>query len=157
MTKCDACRILYATNVAFRNRGSARERIPSRSVALRAPVPSSDLAPRAGLCPAGSTSPAGSASYSTIRKILERLEKKQASERVGKAARSVLYRARVGHAAIVRREIRRFLELMFDGAAVPLLAHLADMKALELEDLRALEQALSTGGASEPEPNEDAE
>lgn len=87
-------------------------------------------------------------SYSTVRKILERLEDKGAIERVGMDGRALIYRSRVGRAAMVRKEVARLLDALFDGAAAPLLSHLADMKALDLEDLRAVEQELA-GGASE--------
>jgi len=84
-------------------------------------------------------------SYSSVRKILERLEDKGAIERVGLAGRAVLYRSRVGRAAMIRKEIGRLLDSLFDGAAAPLLSHLADMKALDLDDLRELERMLESG------------
>ena len=81
-------------------------------------------------------------SYSTIRKIVERLEQKGAIERVRLDEKAVIYRAAIPRTAIVRHEIRRFLDVMFDGAAGPLVAHLADMDAVSLDELKNLERQL---------------
>ena len=81
-------------------------------------------------------------SYSTIRKIMERLEQKGAIERVRLDEKAVIYRAAIPRTAIVRHEIRRFLDVMFDGAAGPLVAHLADMDAVSLDELKSLERRL---------------
>jgi BlaI family penicillinase repressor len=87
----------------------------------------------------------GGPSYSTIRKIVERLEQKGAIARVRLDDKAVIYRAAVPRTAVVRREIRRFLDVMFDGAAGPLVAHLADMDAVGLEELKSLERQLEKG------------
>ena len=84
-------------------------------------------------------------SYSTIRKIVERLEQKGAIERVRLDEKAVIYRAAVPRTAVVRHEIRRFLDVMFDGAAGPLVVHLADMHAVSLEELKRLEGQLEKG------------
>lgn len=82
-------------------------------------------------------------SYSTVRKIFERLEQKGAIWRAGKDGRAVLYRSRVSRAGMVRKEIGRLLDSLFDGAGAPLLSHLADMRAVDLKDLRELERELA--------------
>lgn len=84
-------------------------------------------------------------SYSTVRKIFERLEEKGAVERVGKDGRAFLYRPRVSRRAMIRKEVARFLDSVFDGAAAPLLSHLARMQAVDLDDLRELERELADG------------
>ena len=81
-------------------------------------------------------------SYSTIRKIVERLESKGAIERVRVDGQAVVYKAAVPRTAVIRHEIRRFLDVMFDGAAAPLVAHLAEMDAVSLADLKQLERHL---------------
>lgn len=84
-------------------------------------------------------------SYSTVRKIFERLEAKGAVERVRQDGKAVIYRSRVPAPAMIRREISRLLETFFDGEAQPLMSHLADMEAVGLEDLRELESYLRDG------------
>jgi len=87
----------------------------------------------------------GGAGYSTFRKIFERLERKGAIERVRRAGRAWVYRPAVPSSGILRREIRRLVDGLFGGRGGALLAHLADMDALTLEDLREAEQALKSG------------
>lgn len=89
-------------------------------------------------------------SYSTVRKIFERLEDKGAVERVGKEGRALLYRPLVGRAAMMRKEVGQFLDDVFDGAAAPLLSHLARMRALDLDDLKAVEQELQETESDAP-------
>jgi len=84
-------------------------------------------------------------SYSTIRKIVERLESKGAIERVRVDGQAVVYRAAVPRTAVIRHEIRRFLDVLFDGAAAPLVAHLAEMDAVTLDDLKELERQITPG------------
>jgi hypothetical protein len=43
---------------------------------------------------------------------------------------------------MLRKEVRRFLDAAFGGSASPLIAQLADMKAVTLEDLREIERQL---------------
>jgi BlaI family penicillinase repressor len=81
-------------------------------------------------------------SYSTVKKIVERLEEKGAVVRVGKEGRAWVYRSPVSASAMISKEIRRFLDVLFDGAGTPLVAHLADMKEVSLEDLREIEKQL---------------
>jgi predicted transcriptional regulator len=78
--------------------------------------------------------------YSTVRKIFERLEDKGAVERVRRDGNAWVYRSKVKPAAMIRKEIRRFLDSLFDGAAAPLVAHLVEMDSVSLEDLRAIER-----------------
>jgi len=79
-------------------------------------------------------------SYSTVRKIFERLEDKGAVERVRRDGAAWVYRSTLAPTPVIQREIRRFLEGLFDGSARPLVAHLAEMDALSLEDLKEIEK-----------------
>ncbi|MDH3627378.1 MAG: BlaI/MecI/CopY family transcriptional regulator [Acidobacteriota bacterium] len=81
-------------------------------------------------------------SYSTIRKIFERLEDKGAVRRVRKDGKAWIYASGVKPTAMIRKEIQRFLDSMFDGAAGSLVSHLADMDALSVDDLKEIEQQL---------------
>jgi len=82
-------------------------------------------------------------SYSTVRKIFERLENKGAVRRVRQDGKAIVYTSLVEAPAMIRKEIGRLLDTLFDGAAAPLVAHLADMDAVSLDDLRELEQYLT--------------
>lgn len=83
--------------------------------------------------------------YSTVRKIVERLEEKGAVRRVGKEGKAWIYRSTVSRSAMVRKEVRRFLDVLFDGSAAPLVSHLAEMDELTLEDLQEVERQLKQG------------
>ena len=87
--------------------------------------------------------------YSTVRKIFERLEEKGAVERVRMEGKAWVYRSTVRPASMIRKEIRRLLDVLFDGSAEPLVQHLADMNELSLADLRALEKQLSSEDSTE--------
>ncbi len=81
-------------------------------------------------------------SYSTVRTILARLEDKGAVERSGLDGKAVTYRSLVDLAAVRRRELGRFIDTLFGGRAGGLVATLADMDALSVDDLRELERHL---------------
>ena len=93
-------------------------------------------------------------SYSTVRKIIERLEEKGAVERVRRDGKNWIYRSAVSSSAMIRKEIRRFLDGLFDGAAAPLMAHLAEMDALSLQEVRELEKHLGAGASDDDEEGE---
>jgi predicted transcriptional regulator len=86
--------------------------------------------------------------YSTVRKIFERLEEKGAVDRVRQDGNAWVYRSAVPAPAMIRKEIRRLLDTLFDGAGAPLVAHLADMDALSLKDLEDAESRLR--GSAQP-------
>ena len=88
-------------------------------------------------------------SYSTVRKIVDRLEEKGAVERVRKDGKAWVYRPTVPQSAMLRKEIRRFLDTAFDGSAAPLVAQLARMEELSVEDLREVEKVLEGRGGEE--------
>jgi predicted transcriptional regulator len=82
-------------------------------------------------------------SYSTVKKIFERLEEKGAVERARREGKAWIYRSTVKPRAMIRKEVRRLLDALFDGEAAPLVAHLADTDELSLDDLREIERALT--------------
>ncbi len=67
--------------------------------------------------------------------------------RIRRDGKAWVYRSAVAPTPMIRREIRRFLDGLFGGEAEPLVAHLAEMDALSLEDLRELERAARQGRA----------
>jgi predicted transcriptional regulator len=88
--------------------------------------------------------------YSTFRKIFERLEGKGAVVRVRLEGRAWIYRSAVSPAGMIRKEIRRLVDGLFDGHGGALVAHLTDMDAITLEDLRKCEEALRRDGPARP-------
>lgn len=81
-------------------------------------------------------------SYSTVKKIFERLEEKGAVDRIRRDGKAWVYRSTVKPRAMIRKEVRRLLDALFDGEAAPLVAHLADTDELSLDDLREIERTL---------------
>jgi BlaI family transcriptional regulator, penicillinase repressor len=81
-------------------------------------------------------------SYSTVRKIFERLEGKGAVQRVRLDGRAWVYRSTVASSAMIRKEVRRLIDGLFDGRGDALVAHLADTNAISLEDLKEIEKQL---------------
>ncbi len=79
-------------------------------------------------------------SYSTVRTILTRLEEKGAIERVRLDGKAWVYRSAVDASAVQRRELGRFMETLFGGRADRLVSTLADMDAINMDDLRELER-----------------
>jgi BlaI family penicillinase repressor len=86
-------------------------------------------------------------SYSTVRKIVERLEEKGAIERIRKDGTAWVYRSKVSPSAMLKKEIRQFLDVAFDGSAAPLVAQLARMQELTMEDLKEIERVLTDEGS----------
>lgn len=84
----------------------------------------------------------GEPGYSTVRKILERLEEKGAILRAGRDGKAWIYAPAVSRSAMVRKQIRGLLDDLFDGDGAPLVNHLADMKALSADDLEAIAERL---------------
>ncbi len=80
--------------------------------------------------------------YSTVRKILERLEEKGAIRRAGREGKAWIYAPAVSRQDMVRKEIRGLLDDLFDGSAEPLVSHLAEMQALSVDDLEAIAERL---------------
>ena len=59
-------------------------------------------------------------------------------------------RSTVKPGEMIHKEIRRFLDSVFDGSAGPLVAHLAEMDELSVGDLKAIEQRLDENGPKPP-------
>lgn len=80
--------------------------------------------------------------YTTVQTIVRRLEEKHAVRQVRKIGNAHIYEPTVTREAAHRRLVRDFLDL-FGGNAEPVMAHLADLGKLSLEDLRELERRLA--------------
>jgi BlaI family penicillinase repressor len=88
--------------------------------------------------------------YTTVQTIVRRLEEKGAVRQVRKIGNAHIYEPTLTRQAAYRRLVGDFLDL-FGGSAQPVMAHLAELGKLDLEDLRELEQMLADteGGGSE--------
>jgi BlaI family transcriptional regulator, penicillinase repressor len=81
------------------------------------------------------------AAYTTIQTIVGRLEQKGAVARTGKTGNAHIFKPLIARRSAYARVIGEVLAL-FDGSAVPLVAHLVETGKLSLEDLRAAERLL---------------
>ena len=86
--------------------------------------------------------------YTTVQTIIRRLEEKGAVRRVKKIGNAHIYEPLVSRKAAYRRLVDDFLGF-FGGSARPLVAHLAESGQLSLEDLREVEELLTTEDAFE--------
>lgn len=91
----------------------------------------------------------GRPTYSTVRKIFERMEQKGAVERIRLDGRAWIYRPAVSPPAVIRREVRRLIDGLFEGEGASLVAHLADTDEVTVEDLREIEARLRDGSGKE--------
>ena len=90
--------------------------------------------------------------YTTIQTIVQRLEQKEAVERVGKSGNALLFTPIITRKATYRRLVDDFLRL-FGGSAVPMIAHLLDEGRVTLKDLRAVEQLSKRRSSSSAKGN----
>jgi predicted transcriptional regulator len=89
--------------------------------------------------------------YTTVQTIVRRLEEKGAVRKLKKIGNAFIFEPAVTRKSAHRRLINELLEL-FGGSAWPLMAHLAEIGKLSLEDVRELENILarqSTAGSRE--------
>ena len=86
--------------------------------------------------------------YTTVQTIVGRLEEKKAVRRLRKIGNALIFEPVITRKAVHGRLITELLQ-MFGGSARPLMAHLAEMGKLNLEDVRELE-ALMTEQQEDP-------
>jgi BlaI family penicillinase repressor len=80
--------------------------------------------------------------YTTVQTIVGRLEEKGAVRRLRKIGNALIFEPAITRKAVHGKLITELLQ-MFGGSARPLMAHLAEMGKLNLEDVRELETLLS--------------
>ena len=76
--------------------------------------------------------------YTTVQTIVHRLEEKNAVRRLRKIGNALIFEPTITRKAVHGRLITELLQL-FGCSARPLMAHLAEMGKLNLEDVRELE------------------
>jgi len=81
--------------------------------------------------------------YSTVRTIVDRLERKRAIERMPHQGRAVMFRPLLTKEEVSLPMTRKFVERVFGGDSRSLLSHLLDNEALDAEDLAYLESVIA--------------
>ena len=100
---------------------------------------------------AGELYPGGGASeYSTVQKLLERLEQKGLVAR-SRTTRAHTFRALVERPDFLRRRLRDLADLLCEGSHVPLLTQLVRSRALSSEERSELRQLLDESESGEEE------
>jgi BlaI family penicillinase repressor len=80
--------------------------------------------------------------YTTVQTIVRRLEEKGSVRRLRKIGNALIFEPAITRKAVHGRLITELLQL-FGGSARPLMAHLAEMGKLSLEDVRELETLMT--------------
>jgi BlaI family penicillinase repressor len=88
----------------------------------------------------------GASEYSTVQKLLERLEAKGCVQR-DRQSFVHQFRARVDRADVLDVELAEVAEKLCDGSLTPLLLHLVARQKLKKEDREALRKMLEEGDA----------
>jgi BlaI family penicillinase repressor len=88
--------------------------------------------------------------YTTVQTIVRRLEEKNAVRRLRKIGNALIFEPIITRKAVHGRLITELLQ-MFGGSARPLMAHLAEMGKLNLEDVRELETLMTEQQADPPD------
>lgn len=82
-------------------------------------------------------------SYATVKTIVNRLEEKQAIERIRTYGRTILYGPLIRESTLARPMLRDVMRRLFGGQARPMISHLLQAEDLSLEDLEYLESQIS--------------
>jgi predicted transcriptional regulator len=80
--------------------------------------------------------------YTTVQTIVRRLEEKGGVRRLRKIGNALIFEPAITRKAVHGRLITELLQL-FGGSARPLMAYLAEMGKLSLEDVRELETLMA--------------
>jgi len=80
--------------------------------------------------------------YSTVKTIVDRLEKKGAVERVKQYGRTIVYAASVNQDELQTPMLKSFIKRVFGGDKRPLFAHLLQDEKLSDSEVEYLEQLI---------------
>lgn len=81
-------------------------------------------------------------SYSTVKTIIDRLEKKGAIKRSEQQGRTIFYTPLVEKSKLRPPMIKSFIQRVFLGKSKPLVAHIIQEEELSLDDISYLESLL---------------
>lgn len=84
-----------------------------------------------------------SISYATVKTIVNRLEEKQAIERIRTYGRTILYGPLIKESALAKPMVKDVVRRLFGGEARPMISHLLKAEELTLEDLEYLESQIA--------------
>jgi BlaI family penicillinase repressor len=82
-------------------------------------------------------------SYATVKTIVNRLEEKQAIERLRTYGRTILYGPLIKESTLARPIVKDVVRRLFGGEVRPMISHLLKAEELSLEDLEYLESQIS--------------
>lgn len=80
--------------------------------------------------------------YTTVKTIVDRLEKKQAVERCGQQGRAIIYRSLISQKALSNQAVPTFMQRFFEGSTRSLIAHFIKQEELNNEDIEFLQTLL---------------
>jgi len=89
--------------------------------------------------------------YTTVKTIIDRLERKGALAREAQVGRTIVYRALVDPRATRRNQVQRFLSSFFRGNRKDLLTALLEEEQLSLDELAYLQRVVAQGQSREGE------
>jgi predicted transcriptional regulator len=94
--------------------------------------------------------PVATTTVATMLKLMQ--EKKLVERREGEAARGSVYSARVSREEASRGLVRRLVDMVFDGSARRLVAHMLENEKLSPRDRALIRQMLDEDDARNAEP-----
>ncbi|WP_448564912.1 BlaI/MecI/CopY family transcriptional regulator [Thalassotalea ganghwensis] len=80
--------------------------------------------------------------YTTVKTIIDRLERKAALKRYRVEGRTIFYQAALKKQQVKAPLIRNFINKVFLGKSTPLAAHILEEEQLSIEDIEYLEAIL---------------
>ncbi|MCL1038696.1 BlaI/MecI/CopY family transcriptional regulator [Shewanella submarina] len=81
--------------------------------------------------------------YTTVKTIVDRLEQKDAVERVGQQGRAIIYRSKVAQQTLSNEVTPGFMQRFFGGSSRSLIAHFIEKEDLNKEDIEYLQTLLN--------------
>lgn len=81
--------------------------------------------------------------YTTVKTIIDRLEKKTALERARTYGRTIVYKAIVAKDQLSRPMVKDFIQKLFSGNVRPMFNHLIKEESLSIDDVDYLQKVLA--------------
>ena len=81
--------------------------------------------------------------YSTVRTIVDRLERKKAIRRTEQRGRAITFVPALNQSNVSRSLVQSFVERVFAGEPKPLFSHLLESESIDANDIEYLENLLA--------------